>query len=149
MASGVSANNSELLILELHRSRMKVTPIECCQAFHGKLALKEPYNCICRPDNWGSMQAGVTVYLEGQPELLAQRVLAQDGAATRPLLAGADGEPQSLEVATEKIQALLKDRDSSYKNADCIVQLGGKGALGASVPEVCVRFDASRIVFTF
>lgn len=87
------------------------------------------------------MQAGVTVYLEGKPELLAQRVLAQDGAASRPLLAaGADGGPQSLEAATEKLQTLLKDRDSSYQNADCIVQLGGKGTLGASAPEVCGCF---------
>lgn len=82
------------------------------------------------------MQAGVTVYLEGKPELLAERVLAQDGAASRPLLTQADGAPQSIEVATDKIKSLLKDRDSSYKNADCIVQLGGKGPLGASAPEV-------------
>lgn len=83
------------------------------------------------------MQAGVTVYLEGKPELLAQRVLAQDGAASRPLLAGAHGGSQSLEVATEKIQELLNERDSSYKNADCIVQLGGgTGHMGASAPEV-------------
>ena len=82
------------------------------------------------------MQAGVTVYLEGQPELLAKRVLAQDGAASRPLLTGPDGAPQSLEVATDKIQSLLKDRDSSYKNAACVVQLAGSGELGASAPEV-------------
>jgi hypothetical protein len=82
------------------------------------------------------MQVGVTVYLEGQPELLAQRIISQDGAASRPLLAGTAGGPQSLEVATEKIRALLKKRDSCYKNADCIVQLGGQGQLGASAPEV-------------
>jgi hypothetical protein len=80
------------------------------------------------------------VYLEGKPELLAQRVLAQDGAVSRPLLAGADGGPQSLEAATEKIKALLNERDASYKNADCIVQLDGKGPMGASAPEVPLRF---------
>lgn len=89
------------------------------------------------------MQAGVTVYLEGTPELLAERVLAQDGAASRPLLAGANGGEPSLEVAAEKIQGLLNDRQASYKNADCIVQLAGQGSLGASVPEVC-RMDSHQ-----
>ena len=46
---------------------------------------------MCRPDNWGSMQAGVTVYLHGKPELLAKRVMAEDGGASRPLLSGTDG----------------------------------------------------------
>ena len=90
---------------------------------------------MCRPENWGSMQAGITVYLKGPPELLARRVMQQDGAASRPLLSGADGRPASLEEATDKLRTLMRSRESSYNNADCTVSLAGDGPLGASAPE--------------
>lgn len=83
------------------------------------------------------MQAGITVYLEGPPKLLARRVMKQDGAASRPLLTGDDGRPATLNEATDKLQALLRERDSSYRNADCVISVGGEGELGASAPEVC------------
>jgi shikimate kinase len=81
------------------------------------------------------MQVGVTVYLEGSPELLAERVLAQDGAASRPLLAG-DDAATTQECTTAKLAALLRERESSYRNADCVVTLAGKGQMGATAPEV-------------
>jgi shikimate kinase len=90
------------------------------------------------------MQAGVTVYLEGPPELLAQRVMAQDGASSRPLLATDDGSACTLDGASEKLAALLREREASYRNADCVVSLKGKGPLGASAPEVCASAQRYR-----
>ena len=99
----------------------------------------------CRAPNWGSMQVGVTVYLEGTPEVLAARVLAEDGGASRPLLANAEGSDDgsggdaaaaSLEGTTAKLAGILKERDGLYRNADCVVGIAGDGELGASAPEV-------------
>jgi hypothetical protein len=95
------------------------------------------------------MQVGVTVYLEGPPELLAKRVLAQDGAASRPLLAPSDtAEALEEEETVERLRNLLKERDTSYRNADCIVSLAGDGEYGASAPQVCSKRQFQSIALT-
>lgn len=60
---------------------------------------------VLRPINWGSLHAGVVVWLNGAPELLAKRVV-RDGTSTRPLLAGS-GEVCG---AMENLPALLLHR---------------------------------------
>ena len=88
---------------------------------------------------------GVTVYLEGSPELLAKRVLAQDNAASRPLLAAEDGGAPGEEATREKLEGLLRQRGASYANADCTVGLDGSGELGASAPQVRLAFIAGPL----
>jgi hypothetical protein len=95
---------------------------------------------VCRPENWGSMQVGVTVYLEGTPDLLAKRVLTQDGGASRPLLSSSAASiPPSEDGTSERLAGILRQREASYRNADCVVSLQGSGTLGASAPQVRCR----------
>jgi len=71
------------------------------------------------------MQAGVTVYLEGSVPQLERRIAAQDGGASRPLLAGSDAE--SPTAMHDKLNALLAKRQHMYRAADCTVCIDGEG----------------------
>lgn len=42
---------------------------------------------VTRPKNWSYMQQGIVAWLQGEPELLARRVVAE-GIEKRPLLFG-------------------------------------------------------------
>jgi shikimate kinase len=97
--------------------------------------------------NWGHMQAGVVVWLNGPPALLAHRVVA-DGAASRPLLAGVEGEGHGeggdeYAQAVARLSALLEGRRQQYEFADITVSLeasgGGGDAVGAAPAEVALR----------
>lgn len=54
---------------------------------------------VLRRTNWGYMQHGVVIWLDGSPEILAARV-AGDGLARRPLMsgniAGSSPEPEQV-----------------------------------------------------
>ena len=89
----------------------------------------------CRESNWGALQVGITVYLEGDPALLAARVHAQDGGASRPLLSS--GGEESEAGTAERLEGILAERAAKYQAADCVVSLhGGDSDQGASAPEV-------------
>lgn len=79
------------------------------------------------PVNWSYLHSGVVVWLKGDPELLAQRVM-KDGVEARPLLYSevADGEDPT-EVIQAKLSTLLSEREKFYSNADLVVTLEGHG----------------------
>jgi shikimate kinase len=93
--------------------------------------------------NWGHMQGGIVVWLNGPPRLLAQRVLA-DGTAGRPLLAdAAGGDGDELERTVARLAALLEERRQQYGAADLVVSLEGDtpatADLGAPAALVVLR----------
>jgi shikimate kinase len=108
----------------------------------------------CSGVNWGHMAGGVSVWLNGPPELLARRVLGQDGGASRPLLApgaaagGVDGEGGDEEARVlERVRGLLEARRAQYGFADITVSLEGEdgatAALGAPPAAVALRVMAA------
>lgn len=97
-----------------------------------------------RSSNWGSMNCGVTVFLDGPAELLARRIVTREGTSSRPLLAGngdgnGDGDSDELAATTAKLQALLDQRQAKYAAADCTVSIKGEGPLGASAAQTVYR----------
>lgn len=85
--------------------------------------------------NWGHMQGGISVWLNGPATLLAHRVL-RDGTENRPLLAqdAAEGGSTADEVAAAsalyeqtvaKLTKLMADREGQYSFADITVSLEG------------------------
>lgn len=82
---------------------------------------------VTDPMNWSYMHNGVVCWLEGTPDLLARRVVAE-GVEKRPLLYG-DGvaADNAYEVAHGKLTALLAAREKFYENADVRVPLEGFG----------------------
>ena len=83
-----------------------------------------------KSENWGHMHAGISVWLNGPPRLLAHRVV-RDGTADRPLLndaspAGAEEGPQEEYARTlGKLEALMEARREQYAQADIVVSLEG------------------------
>lgn len=89
----------------------------------------------CKSKNWGHMQSGITVWLDGSPDLLAKRIV-EDSKNDRPLVAidGAEKMPEEeiLAQTQEKIESLLEERRSQYGNADLTISLeDSEGADGA------------------
>ncbi|KAF6265935.1 shikimate kinase-domain-containing protein [Scenedesmus sp. NREL 46B-D3] len=80
---------------------------------------------VSRPKNWSYMHNGIVAWLQGQPDLLARRVVAE-GIEKRPLLFG-DGvsEDEAYSISLQKLQQLLADRTKFYENADVTVDLRG------------------------
>lgn len=74
-----------------------------------------------RRENWGFMQQGVVVWLDGQPEVLARRVV-KDGSSKRPLVASQEGASEYDQVLA-KLQGLLEKRREQYAVADVRVTL--------------------------
>ncbi|GBF89384.1 shikimate, chloroplastic [Raphidocelis subcapitata] len=83
---------------------------------------------VTNPMNWSYMHNGIVAWLEGAPELLARRVVAE-GVEKRPLLYG-DGvtADNAFGVANAKLTALLEAREKYYENADVRVPLSGVAA---------------------
>ncbi|XP_024529110.1 shikimate kinase 3, chloroplastic [Selaginella moellendorffii] len=76
---------------------------------------------VVRPQNWGYMRHGITVYLDVPLDALAKRVVAA-GTEKRPLL----GEPQrefAHEQTLARLTKLYEERGMAYKNADVSVCL--------------------------
>lgn len=96
-----------------------------------------------RAENWGHMQGGVSVWLNGPPTLLAHRVVG-DGTETRPLLSQ-DGQQQqsdAYQAAVERLTQLLEQRQALYQIADLTISLEGSGPdgdLGAPAMVVAYR----------
>lgn len=86
---------------------------------------------VCKSQNWGHMNTGVSVWLDGAPTLLAQRVV-NDSNNERPL-AAVDGAvskspDEVLRETTDRLSVLLEERRAQYSYADLTVSLmGGDG----------------------
>jgi len=73
--------------------------------------------------NWGYMTQAITIYLEGEPELLTARVL-KDGVENRPLLARKEGETgDPYDLTLSKLKIIMDDRRKFYENADITIPL--------------------------
>ena len=59
---------------------------------------------VIRRTNWGYMQHGVVVWLDGPPELLASRVVG-DGIAQRPLVSLLTADHQQEEEQQQQQEA--------------------------------------------
>lgn len=113
-----------------------------------------------KAENWGHMQAGISIWLHGPPTLLANRVL-RDGIDSRPLLSDKDVDVKSekesentsgdigiktmevYEKTVEKLSALLQERKEQYGFADIVVSLEGEDSstsdLGAPAAVMVLR----------
>jgi len=80
----------------------------------------------CKSQNWGHMAAGLSVWLNGDPKILAKRVI-KDSTNDRPLIALDDKENLSqeeiLQQTTERLRQLLIERRDQYGYADLTVSL--------------------------
>lgn len=92
-----------------------------------------------RSENWGHMHAGISVWLNAPPELLAHRVV-RDGTAARPLLQQPDGteavdsdDGDAYQKAVARLTQLLEERKEQYGAADIIVSLEGEDPATASL----------------
>jgi hypothetical protein len=102
---------------------------------------------VKNPINWSYLHAGVVIWLDGEAELLARRVV-KDGLEKRPLLfsEGAPAEGQ-VEATTAKVGALLEERKKFYENADIKVSLKGYGQdaeLGAPTAVIMYRWAVGQ-----
>ncbi len=122
---------------------------------------------VTKSENWGHMQGGISVWLNGSTSLLAYRVL-RDGTENRPLLASSGagdaasedgsnisssssgGGGGSVETDSDEFQALLaklnklmEDRLEQYSFADITVSLEGENPstadFGAPAAVVALR----------
>lgn len=59
---------------------------------------------VIRRSNWGYMQHGVVIWLDGPPELLASRVVG-DGIAQRPLVSLLTADHQQEEEQQQQQEA--------------------------------------------
>lgn len=97
-----------------------------------------------RAENWGHMQGGVSVWLNGSPALLAHRVVG-DGTASRPLLAQPEAD-DAYAAAVARLTGLLEQRRDVYAVADLVISLEGSGPdadIGAPAMEVAYRVLAA------
>lgn len=93
---------------------------------------------VTRSENWGHFQGAVSVWLDGPPSLLAQRVVA-DGVKNRPLLKIEEGGVMAeYERTLEKIATLLDERRTLYADADIHVPLVGEDGPETSAPAAVV-----------
>jgi len=124
---------------------------------------------VTKSENWGHMQGGISVWLNGAPSLLAHRVI-RDGTENRPLLAtegsnnkenraendensnnnkngGGGGaietDSEEFQALLGKINKLLEDRLEQYAFADITVSLEGENPstadFGAPAAVVALR----------
>ncbi|KAL4528256.1 hypothetical protein Ndes2437B_g00355 [Nannochloris sp. 'desiccata'] len=123
---------------------------------------------VTKSENWGYMQGGISVWLNGAPSLLAHRVI-RDGTENRPLLATGGGnnnnggnsdendensdrnggggsietESEEFQTLLAKLNKLLEDRLEQYAFADITVSLEGENPstadFGAPAAVVALR----------
>lgn len=100
----------------------------------------------CKSQNWGHMQTGVSIWLDGSPQMLAKRVI-RDSNNDRPLVAIDDASSKTdeniLEETTARLQKLLDDRRDQYGYSDLTVSLDGEGDDGAPPGIVVLRILTS------
>jgi len=96
----------------------------------------------CKSQNWGHMNTGVSIWLDGAPSMLARRVVA-DGQNDRPLAAidGAESKSEAdvLRETTERLSGLLEERRAQYSYADLTVSLMEGSDEGAAPATVVLR----------
>ncbi|KAF8071074.1 SK1 [Scenedesmus sp. PABB004] len=94
---------------------------------------------VTRPKNWSYMHNGIVAWLQGDPDLLARRVVAE-GIEKRPLLFGEGvSEDEAYGISLSKLQSLLAERTKYYENADVTVDLRGYGKdEGSGAPSAVV-----------
>jgi shikimate kinase len=120
---------------------------------------------VANPKNWSYMHAGIVAWLQGEPTLLARRVVA-DGAQKRPLLSSSaasssedaannDNGDGAYSAALTKLEALLEQRRKFYETADVVIPLDGRtdedrerGAPAAVVMHRLMAAVAERIATT-
>lgn len=97
---------------------------------------------VCKSQNWGHMNTGVSIWLDGAPALLARRVV-NDSNNERPLAAVEDAASKSdedvLRETTDRLTALLEARRDQYSYADLTVSLMGDADDGAAPATVVLR----------
>lgn len=90
----------------------------------------------CKSQNWGHMQTGISIWLNGSPAMLAKRVV-QDSSNDRPLVAIDDSSSKSdeqiLEETTQKLENILEARREQYGYSDLTVSLEDD-AVGSGAP---------------
>lgn len=100
----------------------------------------------CKSQNWGHMQTGISIWLDGSPLMLAKRVV-RDSTNDRPLVAVDDASSKSddliLEETTTRLQTLLDERREQYGYSDLTVSLEGEGDDGAPPGTVVLRILTS------
>ncbi len=71
---------------------------------------------VIRRKNWGYMQHGVVIWLDGSPELLASHVLGQSGGTkSRPLIfSNTDVQEQVSTLFTNSLFTAIADSKRSY-----------------------------------
>ena len=83
------------------------------------------------------------MYLQSSASQLERRILAQDGGASRPLLADtADAAP----AMHEKLAKLPEERKALYESADCIVHIDGDKVVGSTPVQVRTVHYSSVLV---
>lgn len=96
----------------------------------------------CKSQNWGHMNTGVSIWLDGTPALLAKRVV-RDTNNDRPLVAVEDAasksEAEVLQETTDRLSGLLEERRSQYGYADLTVSLMDGEDVGAAPATVVLR----------
>eukprot|EP00887_Chlorella_sp_A99_P004650 scaffold4.g4650.t1 len=90
-----------------------------------------------RAVNWGHMQGGISVWLNGPPALLAHRVVG-DGTENRPLLAQGEDEGDAYAAAVAQLTRLTEEREDMYGQSDLMVSLEGGEDLARGAPPALV-----------
>lgn len=78
---------------------------------------------VVRPQNWGYLRQGITVWLDVPLEALAERVVAV-GCDSRPLLGQVSPET-AYHQALNCLENLFEEREDYYRNADASVCVKG------------------------
>jgi shikimate kinase len=129
---------------------MELSPFKDCVIATGGGA-------VTRAENWGHLQGGVSIWLQGPPELLARRVVG-DGTSNRPMLqptkrtentdpndnnnnnaSNDDDDGKEYQAALDKINGLLEQRESLYADADLHVSLVGSDGKPLPAADMVLR----------
>uniref|UniRef100_A0A7R9UH62 Shikimate kinase n=1 Tax=Pinguiococcus pyrenoidosus TaxID=172671 RepID=A0A7R9UH62_9STRA len=95
-----------------------------------RLCIATGGGAVLRNQNWGKMQTGIVVWLQMEPEEIAERFSGNDEEVEkRPLLQGGD--------AVDKLREILDKRKEKYEVADVHVQLSPGDSVEEVVERVC------------
>lgn len=100
--------------------KMESSVLQGVQAYV-RLVVSTGGGAVVTESNWGVLQAGVVLFLDVPPEILAKRLDADTNSDNRPLLSGD-------ETTLDKVTAILGDRRAKYEQADVTVAVDGTEA---------------------
>ncbi|CAM6094399.1 unnamed protein product [Calypogeia fissa] len=89
----------------------------------GRLVVATGGGAVVRPQNWGYLRHGITVWLDVPVDALARRVVAV-GCESRPLLGQVSPET-AYHQALNCLENLFEQRVDYYKHADTCVSVAG------------------------